>query len=836
MRILSILIASAFFNLLGLDGAWEYRSSVESEWHTGSVPGCVHLDLMNEGLIPDPFYDRNEKLVQWVGEKDWTYRKTFVVGGDVLYGNHQTLVLEGVDTYAKVFLNGEQIAECDNMFRTWRIDVKDKLVPGENTIEVTFESVFRHDMPKYLSAPYKLQAWPNNDQSDIWLSLYARKAGYNYGWDWGPRLITAGLWKSVYIESWSDLVIRPSQVKTLDVSNPSKAEMSAVVEFESDMEGDAVVELSSSKSRLARKKIYAEKGLNRVTLDFVMRNPDLWWPNGLGEHPLYEFDLTVKCGSKVAAGMEISGIRTMEVVRGEDEYGCEMAVRVNGKKVFCKGANYIPSDNFPSRVTAEWYDSLVGSAEKANMNMLRVWGGGIYESDDFLSACDRHGIMVWHDMMFACGMFPADEKYLESVGHEIRDNVRRMRNHPSVALWCGNNENEISYYEWGWNRTLTEEQRASYEKELNHLFRGYIPECISEVDDTRYYHPGSPNTGYNGIGYNMGDAHYWGVWKGAWVEEYLKPEHIARFMSEYGFQSYPCSETIKEYIPESGRKVGSPSMLAHQKAHDDVTRDPNFGDRMIIKYMEHYYKKPDSFEDFVYLSQYQQAEAIKIAIEAHRRAKPYCMGTLFWQINDCWPVASWSSIDYQGRWKALQYYAARAYSEVIVSPYREDTGKIAVKVVSDRTSGFDAVLEVRVVSMDGRILYRNDSKIRVPADGSVLSYVPEMPEHDCVLYVRLLEKGHLISDNWWISDLPNTYSYRQARPSFRVVSSDSDRMTLRIESDVVICGLHISSSKGVDLDLEDDYVTIIPGYYFDIEMANVPLEDLVFNSLNHILL
>lgn len=836
MMTLSILIASAFFNILGLDGAWEYKSSVESGWHTGSVPGCVHLDLMNEGLIPDPFYDMNEKLVQWVGEKDWTYRRTFVVDGDVLSGNHQTLVLEGVDTYAQVFLNGAQIAECDNMFRTWRIDVKDKLVPGENTVEVVFESVFKHDMPKYLSAPYKLQAWPNNDRSDIWLSLYARKAGYNYGWDWGPRLITTGLWKSVYIESWSDLVIRPSQVKTLDVSNPSKAEMSVDVEFESDMEGDAVVELSCAKKRLARKKIHVGKGLNKAAVDFVVRNPDLWWPNGLGEQPLYEFDLAVKCGDKVATGTETSGIRTMEVVRDEDESGREMTVRVNGKKVFCKGANYIPSDNFPSRVTAERYDRLVESAEKANMNMLRVWGGGIYESDDFLSACDRRGIMVWHDMAFACGMFPSDGKYLESVGHEIRDNVRRMRNHPSVALWCGNNENEISYYEWGWNHTLTEEQRASYEKGLNCLFREFIPECISEVDDTRYYHPGSPDTGYNGIGYNMGDAHYWGVWKGAWVEEYLKPEHIARFMSEYGFQSYPCSETIKEYIPEYGRHVGSPSMLAHQKAHDDVTRDPDFGDRMIVKYMEHYYKRPDSFEDFIYLSQYQQAEAVKIAIEAHRRAKPYCMGTLFWQINDCWPVASWSSIDYQGRWKALQYYAAKAYSEVIVSPYRDDTGRIAVKVVSDRTSGFDAVLEVSVVSMDGRLLYRNDGRIKVPADGSVLSYVPEMPEHDAVLYVRLLEKGHLISDNCWFSDIPNTYAYRQARPSFRVVASDSDRMTLRIESDVVICGLHISSSKGADLDLGDDYVTIVPGYHFDIEMANVPLEDLVFNSLNHILL
>lgn len=835
MMSLMIFLAAAFLNMLSLDGNWEYKSSVENTWHNGTVPGCVHLDLMSCDLIPDPYYGSNEKLVQWVGEKDWTYRRTFNVGDDILKGSHQTLVLEGVDTYAEVYLNGERVQVCDNMFRTWTVDVKDRLKRGDNTIEVRFESVFSHDIHKYLSAPFKLQAWPNNDQSDIWLSLYARKAGYNYGWDWGPRLITTGLWKSARIESWSDLIVRPSQVKTLSLGSHDKAEMAVAAEIESDMDGEAMISVSTEGKVLARKKFRLHVGNNVERVPFTVRRPKIWWTNGLGPHPVYEFDIRVECDGKVSRRTETAGIRTLEIIRDEDEYGRAMTVRLNGVDVFCKGANYIPMDNFPSRLTAESYDRLVAEAEKANMNMLRVWGGGIYENDAFYSSCDRRGILVWQDMMFACGMFPSDDHFLESVGCEVRDNVRRLRNHPSIALWCGNNENEISYYEWGWNKTLSKEHQAVYEKSLHHLFREFIPQCILNVDDSRYYHPGSPVTGYNGIGYNMGDAHFWSVWKGGMVEEYLKPGNIARFMSEYGFQSYPCLGTINEYIPEYDRYVGSPTMLSHQKAHDDVTRDPDFGDRMMMKYMDAYFKQPDSFEKFVYLSQFQQAEAVKVAIEAHRRAKPYCMGTLFWQINDCWPVASWSSIDYRGRRKALHYYSAKAFSEVLVSPYRKDSGEVLVKVVSDRLSSFDAVLEMRIISFDGKVMYSEDRDVSVPSDCCVdAASISEPIGPEVVLYVRLVEKGKVVSENCWFSDYPDAYKYSEARPSITVVASQSGTMTLRIESDSVIRGLHISSDY-CDLKPSDDYLTIVPGYPRVVEVASVPLEDLKFTSLNQIL-
>lgn len=835
IKFLMSLLSVALLNVFSLDGDWEYKSSVEDSWHMGYVPGCVHLDLLSGGLIPDPYYGGNEKLVQWVGEKDWTYRRTFTIGDELLKGNHQTLVLDGVDTYAKIYLNGECIQVCDNMFRTWRIDVKDYLKKGENLIEVRFESVFSHDIHKYLSAPFKLQACANNDQSDIWLSPYARKAGYNYGWDWGPRLITTGLWKSVRIESWSDFIMRPSQVKTLDLDLPHKAEMMVDAEIESDIEGKAVITVSTKGKVLARKNVVLHTGKNTESIPFVVKKPKVWWSNGLGEHPLYDFDIKVECDGKHSNRTETTGIRTVEVVREDDEFGRSMKVRLNGVDIFCKGANYIPMDNFPSRLSAEDYDNFIAQAQKANMNMLRIWGGGIYENDEFFNSCDRRGILVWHDVMSACEMPPSDPAFAESVACEVKDNVRRLRNHPSIALWCGNNENEIAFYGWGWNRTIKGEQRESYEKDFINLFRKVIPESINEVDDSRYYHPSSPVTGYNGIGYNMGDAHYWGVWKGAMVEEYLKPENIARFMSEYGFQAYPCLETIKEYIPEYDHYVGSPTMLAHQKAHDDVTGDPNFGDKMMFKYMDAYYKRPSSFEHFIYLSQFQQAEAIKVAIEAHRRAKPYCMGTLFWQINDCWPVASWSSIDYRGRWKALQYYAAKAYSEVLVSPYQKDNGEVSIKVISDRLSNIDATLQMQYITLDGRVLRSEKRKLNIPANGCLdVVSISEPFETNTVLYVRLEEKGRLISDNCWFPESPKVCEYPKVQPIVSVVSIGEDTMTLRLESDSVIRGLHISA-HGRDLRPSDDYITIVPGHPCEITIVTTPIEELKFTSLNQVL-
>ena len=801
-----------------LSGKWEFRQCGSDRWEEASVPGCVHTDLMAAGLIDDPFYGRNEKSLQWIGEKDWEYRRTFVIDKKDL-PEHTSLILECVDTYAEISLNGNMVGECGNMFRRWEFDVRDYLKDGENEIIIRFESVFRHDMPKYLAAPYKLMAWPNNDQSDIWLSLYARKAGYHYGWDWGPRLITAGLHKPVYLESWEGWKIEDAYIRTLSLEGTSlksgkarKAHMKADVDIITDADCQAVVSIFKGKEKLYTEKVVLAEGENRLVCGFTVRNPELWWSNGLGKAHTEEFSVTVEAEGRKEKHTEKVGIRTAEVIREDDEQGRSMTVRLNGHDVFCKGSNWIPIDNFPHRRDRKDYAYLLESAAASNMNMIRVWGGGLYESEDFYRICDSLGIMVWQDMAFACGMFPSDTAYLENVKAEVKDNVRRLRSHPSLVLWCGNNENEISYFEWGWNRTLTPLQQQDYESGLRKLFYDVIPATIASEDDTRYYHPSSPSTGHSNVPYSMGDAHMWSVWKGGWVEEYLKPHNIARFMSEYGFIAYPDMFSLRKFIPEWEMYTGSPSMLAHHRAYDDTTRDPEYSDNTIRRYMGHYAWVPEKFEDYVYMTQWFQAEAVKVAIEAHRRAKPYCMGTLFWQLNDCWPVVSWSSIDYYGRWKALQYYSKRAYAPVIASPYINGDGDISVKLISDRAEDFKGTLEAYIMGFDGKIIRHIDVECVIKADGSedatTLSHTDM--EGDTFLYVRLLEKGRLVSENTFLSRYPKTYS--RTKPVIEIESvRTEDGLELILSTDRLARCLYLYTEDENDF-FEDNYIDLIPGF------------------------
>ena len=804
---------------IDLCGEWDFRQSGSEHWIRASVPGCVHTDLMSAGLIDDPFYGRNEKSIQWIGEKDWEYRKTFTISEADLLVSNMWVVLEGVDTYADISVNGLPVGTTDNMFRTWRFDISDKLKVGDNQLTIRFESVFRHDMPRYLGAPYRLMAWPNNDQSDIWLSLYARKAGYHYGWDWGPRLITAGLHGSVYVESWNDWKIQSVFFKTLSLDKPSArtgkartADLQADIEVLSDMECDAFITISRGSQKVCGEKVVLKKGLNSYKLPFTIRNPHLWWSNGLGKAHMEEFTVRVDACGNTASLTDDIGIRTAEVIREDDDQGRKMTVRLNGYDVFCKGANWIPIDNFPHMRERRDYAYLLESAALSNMNMIRVWGGGLYESEDFYELCDSLGIMVWQDMAFACGMFPSDSTYLSNVKEEIKDNVRRLRNHPSLVLWCGNNENEISYFEWGWNRTLTHDQRIDYEKGLKKLFYDVIPSTVDAEDGTRYYHPTSPVTGHSGVPYSMGDAHMWSVWKGGWVEEYLKPHNIARFMSEYGFISYPDMFSMKKFIPEWDMYTGSPSMLAHHRAYDDTTRDPNYSDNTICRYLNRYAWVPETFEDYVYMTQWFQAEAVKVAMEAHRRAKPYCMGTLFWQLNDCWPVVSWSSIDYYGRWKALQYYSRRAYAPVLVSPYLAEDGTVSVKVVSDRIEEFNGTLETYVMGFDGNIIKRTDVRCYVNAEGTKDVFRIESHEldGDTFLYVRLVEGNTIVSENIFFNRYPDEYTRLKPNISIEAVKTD-DGIEMILSTDKLARCLYLYTDNENDF-FEDNYIDLIPGF------------------------
>ena len=818
---------------LMLTGEWEFRQEGSEGWNKAVVPGCVHTDLLDRGLIEDPFYGRNEKSLQWIGEKDWEYRKNFVVNSD-LDRENVWLVMEGIDTYAAVTLNGHLLGETDNMFRTWKWDVKDILKSGENVLTVSFTNVFITDLPKYLAAPYKLQAWPNNDQSDIWLSVYARKAGSHYGWDWGPRLITCGVWKPAYIEAWDDLRIDAVHIKTLELDSPSvktgsarKAIMQADIDVVADRPMEAIVSIRHDGRTLCSERHALGEGDNNISCDFELKKPALWWSNGSGAQPIYEFTVEIQSGTAGASYVQRTGVRTVEVLREEDAMGRSMSLRLNGYDIFCKGANWIPIDNFPGRRGRKDYDELIGDAAEVGMNMLRVWGGGLYEHDDFYDACDSLGIMVWQDMAFACGMFPSDDAYLQNVAAEVRDNVRRLRNHPSLALWCGNNENEISYFEWGWDRTLTPQQRDHYESGLRRLFYETIPEAIAAEDATRYYHPSSPSTGHSGVPYSMGDAHMWSVWKGGWVEEYLKPQNIARFMSEYGFISYPDMFSLRRFVPEWDMYCSSPVMLAHHRAYDDTTRDPEYSNKTICRYLDRYAWVPEDFETFVYMTQWFQAEVMKVAIEAHRRAKPYCMGTLFWQLNDCWPSISWSSIDYYGRWKALQYYTRRLYAPILVSPYVAEDGTVAVKVVSDRKDDVKGEIEAYVMNFGGKVLcdWKQECAIEADACKDVLSLNPELLAGNTFLYVRLKDKGEIVAENTFFTRYPKDYELHEPRIQTEARRIDGG-LELTLSTDRLVRCMYLHTDSGDDR-FDDNYFTLVPGFprkvriYTDMTVENI---------------
>jgi beta-mannosidase len=430
-----------------LDQGWEFRQADADQWRPAEVPGCVHTDLLRNELIPDPFYRDNEQDLQWIERADWEYRTRFDLPRDLLERQNLQLVFHGLDTYATVLLNGEQILAADNMFRIWRVDVTSKVGEADNLLEVRFRSPVEQDLPRIGERGYELPAVLDSVNT----SPYTRKAPYHYGWDWGPRFVTSGVWRPVVLEAWDDLRVSDLQVVQREVGKDF-ARLTLNVEIEAVADGAVDVTVGDDEGALqtVTRHVEVQTGVTVVPVDVEIPEPRLWWPNGLGDQPLYRFTATVAVDGvdKDSASVR-TGLRSLELVRKEDEWGESFQFVVNGVPVFAKGANWIPADSFVTRVTRDRYRRLLKSTRDANMNMLRVWGGGIYESDDFYELCDELGIMIWQDFMFACAFYPGDEGFLGNVRQEAVDNIRRLRNHPSIVLWCGNNEVEAFWREWG---------------------------------------------------------------------------------------------------------------------------------------------------------------------------------------------------------------------------------------------------------------------------------------------------------------------------------------------------------------------------------------------------
>lgn len=837
----TIAFAAAAIMALNADGAvsrrelndgWKFRQGRAEIWYPATVPGTVHTDLMDNEIIEDPFFRLNERGVQWVDKEDWMYETTLTATPEELAAANQELVFHGLDTYADVYLNGQPILNADNMHRTWRVNVKDKLLPGDNKLEVYFHSPIKIDLPKCDLYDYGFNTGPDQSQNggifDKLVSIFARKAGYHYGWDWGPRLVTSGIWRPIVLETWNGPKINNVQVIQNEV-DASRADLTLIAEIIADNDDEAArLDFTADGKPLASKEVALKKGLNRIEVPAKVKKPRLWWPNGLGEPYLYDLTTTVTTDGATDSDSQEIGLRSIKLHNDKDQYGHNLYFEVNGKPVFMKGVDMVPLDNFLPRITREKYEKHVLDAKNVNMNMIRVWGGGVYEDDYFYQLCDRNGMLVWQDFMFACSTYPADEKFLASIRSEAIDNVRRLRNHACIALWCGNNECQDVFYGWGNRKQYYEEKGVLplLESQFKAMYFKTLPEVVKEHGGGTAYRPSSPfafeDTPSDGIN---GDDHYWGVWHGRDSIGHYNVKR-ARFFSEYGFQSFPEFESVKLYAPqERDWDINSEVMMAHQRAG-------SYANNLIREYMADEFRVPDNFEDFLYVGMILQGDAIKTAMEAHRRDMPYCMGTLVWQHNDCWPVASWAGRDYYGRWKAQQYFARNAYRDILVSPLvKGDT--LSVHLVSDRRDAVKGTFALKAMTLDGKVIWQKEIKTTArPLESREIFTSDIRP----ILGDR--KRGQVIfSTTFTTGDAdPYTniaYACRQkymeySKPRFSVdIQPAEDGFDVTVGSDIFARGVFLSID-GIDNFFSDNYFDILPGDRRKIRVnTSVPYDEFV---------
>lgn len=782
-----------------LTGAWQFRQAGTQDWLPASVPGGAHTDLMALGRILDPFVGDNEKRVAWVAEADWDYQRIFGVPAAVLNCRQVWLVCDGLDTLATLTLNGQTLGRAENMFRQYRWDVKPLLRPEGNVLEIRFDSVVR-----FATAKQAARALAGVSQA-IAGGPYVRKAPCQFGWDWGPKLPPVGIWKDIRLEGFE--ASRLVEVHLRQVHSGGKVSLRArAVVLDSGTNQMVSLQVTAPDGRMFTSS-QALRGAKDCEPAVEIDSPQLWWPNGLGGQPLYAVQVDLmEAGTVVDSKAYQVGLRTIELRQEADKFGRSFTFVVNGQPVFAKGADWIPADSFPTRISDVQLEGLIRSAAEVHQNMLRVWGGGFYEEDRFYDLCDRYGILLWQDFIFSCSIYPLNEaEFLENVRVEVVENVRRLRHRASLALWCGNNEMEEGWVHWGWDRPENDDLKAAYDQFFHHTLPAW---CEVEDPDTAYW-PSSPSSNVpfeNPRGQRQGDAHYWEVWHGRMPFTAYRYQ-FPRFMSEFGFQALPPLETIRTYAQEADWNMTSYIMEQHQRNDS--------GNALIVAQMLETFRLPKDFDSLVYLSMVLQAEGIRYGVEHWRRHPDRVSGTLYWQLNDCWPVASWSSLDYFGRWKALHYAARRFYAPLMLS-IEDAPPRQSVYLTSDLRERWLGFLTWELTTLDGEVLTAGQAEVEMAPFG-----VMKLNDLDFSEYSRDETRRNLVfTAELWAGKERVALKTAYFAPTKHLELSDPAITTsVRIEAGKLLIDLRARtlarlmecSLSGVDVVFSDNYFDLPAG-------------------------
>lgn len=788
-----------------LDGEWKLKILGENVYGIGeeeipaNVPGSVYGTLMKEKRIPDIYYGDHELQATKLMENDFEYSCSFRMEEKEKAGHIRLLRFEGIDTLADIYVNGILAGIAYNMHRAWEFDMSGLLKQGENSLRVVLHSPIRYikeENEKVYTGGVSeaMEGYP-----------HLRKAHCMFGWDWGPRLPDTGIFRSVKL-----LVVDRARIEQVYITQIHE-ENKVTLDF------DTTVELFVEKdSTVVKTEVYAPDGtvfLADEREQIVIENPSLWWPNGYGEQPLYQVRVRLydEKGKELDCWSRKIGLRTMTVNTQEDQWGNCFAHEVNGVKIFAMGADYIPEDIVFSRITKERTKKLLEDCIQANYNSIRVWGGGYYPEDYFFDICDELGLVVWQDFMFACASYELDEEFEKNVRCEIEENVRRIRHHACLGLWCGNNEMETQTLDKAWKPS--KKQKYDYIR----LFEYIIPQILKEEDPNTFYWPSSPSSGGNFDNpwdENKGDAHYWDVWHGDKpFTEYRK--FYFRYLSEFGFQSFPCMKTVESFTKPEDRNIFSRIMEMHQR-----NRAAN---GKILNYLSATYLFPKDFEHMLYASQLLQADAIRYGVEHFRRYRGRCMGTIVWQLNDIWPVASWSGIDYYGRWKALHYAEKRFFAPVLISceevgelserPFcimeKQDFEKsVRIHVANETREEVSGEVRISLRNSDGEVLWEKKNAIRVPALSGLWFGKEEFADIDiynCYISYEFRKRGKTVSEGTCLFAAPKHFLFKNPQLSYR------------IEGDYIIiaskCFAKNVEIEGIDGDVrfEDNYFDINGG-------------------------